>query len=210
MSILSHAVDAKESAKGKGVVESAKQQAATGPDGKMSKKALAKEAKKAAKNAKKSGDPAPEGDAKVNKKGAKGDAKPKAAAAASAPAQSNAFGGAAADHLESLLGDLQWFGGAKPSQADAEAVRLLGKSIPDAEAHPNLFGWAAMAKKFKDDIMKTWGAGQLQLPAGGFQTAPASTPVLGGMTYFAGPNADLWESMLVSSGAQWLNGSKLT
>ena len=67
-----------------------------------------------------------------------------------------------------------------------------------------------MARKFNDTVKKSWGEGKLQLPAGGFQTAPASTPALGGRTYFAGPNADLWEATLAASGTQWLAGSKLT
>jgi len=61
MSIIGHSVDAKETAQGKGAgAGNAKQTAATGPDGKMSKKALAKAQKKEAKTAKKTGGPATE------------------------------------------------------------------------------------------------------------------------------------------------------
>jgi len=59
MSIIGHAVDAKETAQGKGGAGSnAKPKAQTGPDGQMSKKALAKLQKKEAKTAKKAGEPA--------------------------------------------------------------------------------------------------------------------------------------------------------
>jgi len=41
--------------------------------------------------------------------------------------------------------------------------------MPDPEKHPNLFGWAAIAKKFSETVAKSWTAGELQLPAGGVQ-----------------------------------------
>ena len=77
------------------------------------------------------------------------------------------FAGAAADLWEGLLSQHQWFGGLKPSQADAQAVIHLGNQMPDPVNHPNLFGWAAIAKKFKDDVTKKWAPGELQIPVGG-------------------------------------------
>ena len=72
MSVLSHVVDAKETSKGKPANENAatKQTAGVGADGKLSKKALSKLAKKEDKNNKKAaaGAPAAEGE-KVQKKG---------------------------------------------------------------------------------------------------------------------------------------------
>lgn len=130
----------------------------------MSKKALAKLQKKEAKNSKKAGGAAAAaGDDKKQqgkpKGGDKQGAKP--AASKSAASSSQVFGGAAADLWEGLLSTNQWFGGIKPSQADAQAVKHLGTQMPDPEKHPNLFGWAAIAKKFKEDVSKTWTAGQL-------------------------------------------------
>ena len=43
--------------------------------------------------------------------------------------------------------------------------------MPDPVNHPNLFGWAAIAKKFKEDVTKKWAPGELQIPAGGVQAA---------------------------------------
>lgn len=74
---------------------------------------------------------------------------------------SNVFSGAAADLWEGLLDKHQWFGGLAPSQADAQAVKHLGNQMPDPTKHPNLFGWAAIAKKFKEDVTKNWKPGQL-------------------------------------------------
>lgn len=33
--------------------------------------------------------------------------------------------------------------------------------MPNPERHPNLFGWAAIANKCGDSVVKTWPAGQL-------------------------------------------------
>jgi hypothetical protein len=123
MSVLSHQVNAEETAKGKGGAGgTTKQQAATGPDGKMSKKALAKQQKKEAKNNKKAGGASAAG-APTNE-GKKQQGKPNNQSAAAAGSASSAsaghvFGGPAADLWEGLLQNNQWFGGMKPSQADA-------------------------------------------------------------------------------------------
>ena len=127
----------------------------------MSKKALAKAAKKDAKAQAKAGNAPPA------KAGGKPDGKKKGAAAADAPAPAKkaaaagSFSGPAADLWETLLKDFQWFGGVKQSQADAQAVQhVRGKAI-DAERYPNLYFWASMATKFSDEAMKKWPAGEL-------------------------------------------------
>ena len=74
------------------------------------------------------------------------------------------FEGPDADYLEELLGNSQWFGGAKPSQADAKALKLLKKRLPDPKLQPNLYGWAAMARKFNKEDRAKWEAGKLKLP----------------------------------------------
>lgn len=86
MSIVKHTVDAEITAKGKGGDggKQTKQKAELGADGKLSKKALAKMAKKEAKTAKKSG-AAPAEDNKKGDKSKKGAPKQAAAAANAAP-----------------------------------------------------------------------------------------------------------------------------
>ena len=70
--------------------------------------------------------------------------------------------------------------------------------MPDPEMHPNLFGWAAIAGKFKDSMMNKWPAGDIELPSAGKQ---ADTPVIATKrTFFCGTSANKWENMLVASG----------
>lgn len=124
----------------------------------MSKKALAKLAKKDAKSQAKAGN-APPAKAKGKPEAAKKDGAD--AAPAKKTAAAGSFSGPAADLWETLLKDCQWFGGVKQSQADAQAVQhVRGKAI-DAERYPNLYFWASMATKFSDDAMKKWPAGEL-------------------------------------------------
>ena len=215
MSVLNHQVDAAETAKGKPGTEGAggKQKAATGPDGKLSKKALAKLQKKEAKTAKKSGGAAAADDGKKKEGKAKneGDKKPKAAVSTSKASSSDVFSGAAADLWEGLLATHQWFGGLKPSKADAQAAKLMGSQMPDPERHPNLFGWASMAKKFQEVATKNWAEGELQMPAGGMGPATsAAEEIPAKKSHFSGACANLWEQMLSSSGSQWLLGDKPT
>ena len=83
--------------------------------------------------------------------------------------------------------------------------------MPDPERHPNLFGWAAIARKFKDEVQNKWAAGQLQMPAGGVAAAGAAGSAAANQrAFFKGAAADLWESLLSQSGAQWLLGTKPT
>ena len=107
MSVLSHQVNAEETAKGKaGTGGTTKQQAATGPDGKMSKKALAKLQKKEAKKDKKAGGAAAAGAPANDGKKHQGKPKGEPAAAASSISSASAcqvFGGPAADLWEGLL-----------------------------------------------------------------------------------------------------------
>lgn len=117
MSVIGHTVDAAETAKGKGNAKGGKdgKEKGTGaPDGKLSKKDLKKLEKKAGKAA------GVKVDDKKGKKGGKeekkgGDKKPSAAKSS----QSDCFSGPAADKWESMLAQNQYFGGQKPSQADA-------------------------------------------------------------------------------------------
>ena len=121
MSVISHTVDAGETAKGKkNAKDQAKEKkggaAAAGADGQLSKKDLKKLEKKAKKaDAKAGGAAAAEGGDK-NKKGKK---EKKPAGQAAAPVQlegrKDYFEGPAADLWENLLKQGQWFGGAKPS-----------------------------------------------------------------------------------------------
>ena len=214
MSIISHIVDAEETAKGKkGAKEAKGAQAAAaaqggGEGGKLSKKEAKKAEKKAAKKAGKSDAVPAEAKGKAKKGGAQAGA-PKAAAA---PAKEGAIDGALADWLENKLGASQWFGGAKQTQADAEALKLLNGAKPDPESHPGLFGWAAMATKFAEPVVKKWPAGSLGVPASLSSSAGGATAITiqAQPTYFSGPAADRWEGMLRQSGAQWLLGQKLT
>lgn len=168
MSVLNHQVDAAETAKGKpgkeGAAANAKQVAGVGADGKLSKKALAKLNKKEAKKDKKAGnaDAAP---AKGANKGAKPDGKAKAYGA-SFSNQTKFFDGAAADLWESLLhaSGAQWLLGAKLTQADAEALKMMGDLKPRPATHPNLYSWAAMVTKFSPSVSSKWSAGELPLP----------------------------------------------
>ena len=41
----------------------------------------------------------------------------------------------------------------------------MNGTMPDPEKHPNLFGWAAIASKYKNDIVDKWPAHELQMPA---------------------------------------------
>jgi len=36
--------------------------------------------------------------------------------------------------------------------------------LPNPENHPNLYGWAAIAGKFKADLIAKWPAGELEIP----------------------------------------------
>lgn len=118
MSVLKHSVDAETTTKGMagegGKVT--KMKAEVGADGKMSKKALAKLAKKDAKTSKKAGGAAPADDKKKGAK-TKGEAPKQAAAVCSS--MGTFFSGPAADLWDSLLSETQWLNGAKLSQADA-------------------------------------------------------------------------------------------
>mmetsp|Transcript_3622 Transcript_3622/g.4147 ORF Transcript_3622/g.4147 Transcript_3622/m.4147 type:complete len:273 (+) Transcript_3622:804-1622(+) len=87
--------------------------------------------------------------------------------------------------------------------------------MPNPRVHPNFFGWAAMAKKFKDDVVAKWAPGQLEIPAGGVEMpkrAVFAAPVTAKREspYFSGICANLWESILVTSGTQYLQGAKPT
>ena len=81
--------------------------------------------------------------------------------------------------------------------------------LPDPEAHPNLFGWAAITRKFKDDVMAKWPKGELEIPAGAGAGAAAGAPTCASK-FFSGSCANMWEQLLTSSGAQYLLGEKPT
>ena len=125
-----------------------------GEDGKLSKKQLAKLAKKDKKATAKA-DAKGEGDDA-------GDSKPSGGSQQAAPAHSNTsvgssnissyFGGPLADYWELLLEEQQWLSGSNdPSQADAEALKHLGGRHPNPAIYPNLFGWWSMCGRFKPE-----------------------------------------------------------
>jgi len=81
--------------------------------------------------------------------------------------------------------------------------------VPDAENHPNLYAWAAIVGKFKDDVMKKWPAGKLDIPTGSGAASASAMPTCAS-NFFSGACANKWEDMLSSSGAQFLLGAKPT
>lgn len=64
-----------------------------------------------------------------------------------------------------LKSGAQWLLGAKLTQADVEAVKMMGDLKPRPATHPNLYSWAAMVTKFSPSISAKWPAGELPLPA---------------------------------------------
>ena len=40
---------------------------------------------------------------------------------------------------------------------------MAGK-LPSPKNHPNLFGWAAIAGKYNELVIKKWPAGDLEIP----------------------------------------------
>ena len=65
----------------------------------------------------------------------------------------------------------QFLLGSKPSQADAEAVKVMGKLRPNPAQHPSLFFWASVVTKFNPSILAKWPAGELPMPVGVASTA---------------------------------------
>lgn len=173
----SQKLSAAEASKGKGgdgAKNKAKQEG-VGPDGKISKAALKKMQKKEAKKAAKTGGAAAAGESKKPAGGDKKDKPAPNAAAGNAPKpqgiptmelKAGFFSGPIADLWEEILENQQWLGGAKLTQADAEASRIIKGQFPNPDLHPNLFAWCAIATKFTDIIMKGWPAGECPLPAG--------------------------------------------
>lgn len=63
-----------------------------------------------------------------------------------------------------------WFGGAEPSQADAQVLGEIGTHVITAAEYPNLFAWWALASKFAPNIRSKWPAAQQPAKA---ETKPA-------------------------------------
>lgn len=55
--------------------------------------------------------------------------------------------------------------GAKPTQADAAAVKDMGSLRPNPAFHPNLYAWSAIVTKFAASVSAKWPAGELPRPA---------------------------------------------
>jgi elongation factor 1-beta len=59
---------------------------------------------------------------------------------------------------EKKLAKQNWFGGAKPSQSDKEAISFF-KNVNIAncvDKFPNTYGWLSYASKFTDKIQESW------------------------------------------------------
>lgn len=146
MSKLGSKIDAKEMNKGKGESKDVgKQKAEKKLDDQgneiLSKKDLAKLAKKEKKDAAKSGNPLPE-----QPKGPR----PNQQASASVvpkPAVAHASG-SHINALEAHIGCKTWMNGSSPSQDDVDALAAVGSVPPNPMVHPNLFGWFCATTRF--------------------------------------------------------------
>jgi tRNA-binding EMAP/Myf-like protein len=189
-------VDAEKLAGKSGKTPVAKEIVPAGEDGKLSKKQLAKLAKKDKKAAIKSGD-APAEDNSQRPKGPPAGGKPadgekpaaggKPAAgkpAGSAPKQQfltiptpvSYFGGRLADFWEEILEEQQWLlGGNTPSKAESEALKHLDGKYPNPNLYPNLFAWHTMAGRFSAKKQEEWPEGKCPMPAN-YVAPPKAAP----------------------------------
>lgn len=57
-----------------------------------------------------------------------------------------------------------WFGGAQPSQADAQILGEIGEQNVSSTDYPNLFAWWALTSKFTPEVRSKWPAAQVSQP----------------------------------------------
>jgi hypothetical protein len=162
MSNITHSIDAAETQKGKGDVKKGKKgadkpAAAEGEEVKLSKKDLAKLAKKEAKANMKAGI-AVEPKGKGKPAGAPQNKGKKQEAAPTKLAPPTGAQGAHVDELEKKLSGKQWLNGSSPSQSDYLALLSLNDQVPNPETHSNVFAWYSIARKFAEPIQKSWTA----------------------------------------------------
>ena len=168
MSTVGHAIDAKEFQKGKEGdgkdAGKAKKQKAPEPklddngEVKLSKKELAKLAKKEKKADLKSDLKAGDGPKKSSEE--------KVVKAKQAPTpvavlkKKHNFGfGATFDVLESKASASLWMNGPSASQDDVDALQLVGTLAISPLMHPHLFSWHANASRFAPQVRAGWPLG---------------------------------------------------
>ena len=53
------------------------------------------------------------------------------------------------DEIEQKLVDKQWLEGDEPGEADREAMKIIGKKVPNVSIYPHTFAWYSLASQFK-------------------------------------------------------------
>ena len=60
-----------------------------------------------------------------------------------------------------------WLGGMQPSSEDAEKFDGLGGVEPNADTHPQAYGWYGLVSRFTEAVRKSWGAAAPASSTGG-------------------------------------------
>ena len=60
------------------------------------------------------------------------------------------------DALEAKLGDRMWMSGSAPSQADVDALAVMGDMMAYPISHPNVYAWQCLVLKFNPTIRAAW------------------------------------------------------